>query len=141
MFTIFQTLTLRHVKSVVAVHGIYGDREDTWMTEETDNQPKTSWLKQIHEDYPSSRIMTFGYDASHPETGLYTMGRIRDRALQLLDDLIKLRRGKNLVPVCILLIIDPSVRGKQRANLSYRRIPVVRYYSSVMIWEVLLSKW
>ena len=111
------------------------------MTDGTDDQQRTSWLDQIHKDNPSSRIMTFGYDASHTETGLYTMGRIRDRALQLLDDLTKLRGGKNLVPVCTLLIIDPSVRVKQRANLSYRRIPVARYCSSVTIWGVLLSKW
>lgn len=82
------------------------------MTDATEDQPRTTWLKQIHEDNPDSRIMTFGYDASHTETGLYTMGRIRNRALQLLDDLVKLWSGKNLVPVCILLIIDPSVRVK-----------------------------
>ena len=85
--------------------------------------------------------MTFGYDAAHTETGLYTMSRIRDRALQLLDDLIKLRGEKNLDPACTLLTKDPNARVKQRANLSYRRIPVARYCSSVTIWEALLSKW
>ena len=109
----FQTLTLRHTKSVVAVHGIYGDSRTTWMTDEMENHPRTSWLKQIHKDNPSSRVMTFGYDATHTETGLYTMSRIRDRALQLLDDLIKLRGGKNLDPVCTIVIIDPNVRVKQ----------------------------
>lgn len=95
------------MKSVVAVHGIYGDRMNTWMTNETNDQPGTNWLEQVHEDNPSSRIMTFGYDASHSEGGLYTMGRIRDKALQLLDDLVELRRGKNIVPVCILFIMQP----------------------------------
>ena len=134
-------LTLRHMESVVAVHGIYGDSRNSWMTDEMDNHPRASWLEQIHRDNPSSRVMTFGYDATHTGTGLYTMSRIRDRALQLLDDLIKLRGGKNRDPVCTLLTIDPNVRVKQRANLSYRRIPVARYCSSVMIWEALLSKW
>ncbi len=129
------------MKSVVAVHGIYGDHKNTWMTEETNDQPRTSWLQQVHKDNPSSRIMTFGYDASHNEAGLYTMGRIRDKALQLLDDLVELRRGMNLVHVCMLLIVDPRVEVEQRANVSYRRIRVVRLCLSVMTWVVLLSRW
>ena len=97
------------MKSVVAIHGIYGDRKDTWMTDKMTNQLRTSWLHQIHEDNPNSRIMTFGYDASHTEAGLYTMGRIRDQALQLLNDLVKLRRGRNLVSVYLQLIVDPRL--------------------------------
>lgn len=97
--TSFQTLTPRDMKSVVAVHGIYGDRENTWTTDETNDQPSKNWLKQIYEDNPSSRIMTFGYDASHTGAGVYTMGRIRDKALQLLDDLVERRRGPNSIPV------------------------------------------
>ena len=137
----FQTLTLRHMESVVAVHGIYTDSRNTWMTDEMDNHPRTCWLMQIHKDNPGSRVMTFGYDATHSGTGLYTMSRIRDRVLQLLDDLIKLRGGKKLNPVSTLLAINSNVGVKQRANLSYRRMPVARYCSSVMIWEALLSKW
>lgn len=118
------------MKSVVAVHGIYGDRENTWMSDESGDRPRESWLRQIHEDNPSSRIMTFGYDAIHTEGGLYTMGRIRDKALQLLDALVKLRRGKDLSSVCNLLIIDPSV-VEQRSNMSYagRGSPVVVHQS------------
>ena len=96
------------MNSIVAVHGIYGDRENTWMSDGTDGQPKESWLKQIHEDNPSSRIMSFGYDASHTDGRLYTMSRIREKALQLLDELVKLRRVKGLSSVCNFLNIDPK---------------------------------
>ncbi|KAF6226268.1 hypothetical protein HO133_009134 [Letharia lupina] len=82
---------------VVAVHGIHGDRESTWMLEESNQQPGSQWLHQIYEDNPSSRVMTFGYDSSRFETGLCKMGRFKDAALQLLDDLVELRRGLDLV--------------------------------------------
>jgi hypothetical protein len=85
--------------SVVAVHGIFGDRENTWTTEETDGQSGINWLKErIYDDYSSSRVLTYGYDASHTGAGVYTMGGIREKALQLLDDLVELRKG--LKPVC-----------------------------------------
>lgn len=100
-----------YAKSIVAVHGIYGDSESTWMSEEADDEPGKSWLIQLHEDNPGSRIMTFGYDASHTEGRLYTMGRIRDKALQLLDELVRLRREKHFSSVCILSIIEPNSVG------------------------------
>ena len=102
------------------------------MSDESGDRPRESWLKQIHEDNPSSRIMTFNYDAIHTEGGLYTMGRIRHKALQLLDELVKLRRGKDLSSVCVFLIIAPSVVEK-RFNMSHCRTRVVRCCSSVTI--------
>jgi hypothetical protein len=41
--------------------------------------------------------MTFGYDTSNTVAGIYTMGSIREKALQLLDDLVKLREDPNSV--------------------------------------------
>jgi len=84
--------------SVVAVHGIHGDRENTWKTEETNDEPGCNWLKdRIYNDYPKSRILTFGYDASNAGVGIYAMKRIREKALQLLNDLVELREGLNPV--------------------------------------------
>ena len=102
------------------------------MSDGTDGQPKKSWLKQIHEDNPSSRILSFGYDKRHTDGRLYTMGRIRGKALQLLDELVKLRRVKGLSSVCKFLTIDLSVVEK-RANVSFYSIRVVRYCSSATI--------
>jgi hypothetical protein len=87
--------------SVVAVHGICGDRENTWTTNGTNDELGCNWLKdRIYNDYPRSRILTFGYDVSNTGKGIYTMTRIREKALQLLDDLVELRKGLN--PVCAL---------------------------------------
>jgi hypothetical protein len=84
--------------SVVAVHGLYGDREDTWTTDGTDDVPGSNWLKdQIYESYPSSRILTFGYNASDTRAGISTMAGIRKKALQLLDDLVELRKASSPV--------------------------------------------
>jgi hypothetical protein len=84
--------------SVVAVHGLHGGREDTWRTDGTDNAPGSNWLKdQIYESYPASRILTFGYDASNTRAGISTMAGIREKALQLLDDLVELRKASDPV--------------------------------------------
>ena len=126
--------------SVVAVHGIHGDRESTWMLEESNQQPGSQWLHQIYEDNPSSRVMTFGYDSSRFGTGLCKMGRFKDAALQLLDDLVELRRGPDLVAVYILWNLVMSIGMGQPANISYHRIRGVQSCSSLMTWEVSLSK-
>jgi hypothetical protein len=84
--------------SVVAVHGIHGDRENTWTAEGANDESSCNWLKdRIYNDYPRSRILTFGYDASSAGGGIYAMKRIREKALQLLDDLVELREGLNSV--------------------------------------------
>ena len=84
--------------SIVAVHGLYGDHKDMWTIDETDNAPSRNWLKDhIYERYPGSRILTFGYDASNTRARISTIAGIKEKALQLLDDLVKFR--KELKPV------------------------------------------
>lgn len=95
--------------SVVAVHGIHGNRGNAWGTDEANHQPGSNWLEQIHKDRPSSRIVTFGYDSRHFASGVYTTERFRDTALQLLDDLVELRRGSDLSAVRVPLILGLSV--------------------------------
>lgn len=113
------------LKSVVAVHEIYVDCENTWTIDEIKNQSRISWLKQIHEDNPSSRIITFSYDATRTGAGIYTIGRIRDKALQLLDDLVDVRRGPDVIFVFFPLILDLSVGVGQRADIFCCSIQVV----------------
>ncbi|RDL42485.1 uncharacterized protein BP5553_02464 [Venustampulla echinocandica] len=80
---------------VVAVHGLSGNRDSTWMEDgEEGNQGKNWLIDTLHSyyEYPKSRILTFGYDTSHAVAGIYTIGGIRKKALQLLDDLVELRK-------------------------------------------------
>jgi hypothetical protein len=86
--------------SVVAVHGLYGHREQTW----TDEGTEANWLKdQIYEHFPESRILTWGYDSSDDiRGGITTILGIRQKALQLLEALVEHRKTAD--PVCALFI-------------------------------------
>lgn len=64
----------------------------------------------------------------------------RDTARQLLDELVELRRGPDRVTVHILLILEPSIGVRQRADRSCHGVPVVHWCSSLMTWEVFLLK-
>lgn len=63
------------VLSIVAVHGLDGDREHSWTS---DNG--ICWLRDLlPKVVPQARILTYGYDA-------YTRGRIESSANQSLFD-------------------------------------------------------
>ena len=79
------------------------------MIEESSQQPETCWLQQIHEDNPTSRVMTFGYESCQLGAAICTMECFKAAALHLLDDLVELRRGPDLVAVCILWSLDLSI--------------------------------
>ena len=112
--------------SIVAVQGIHRDRLNSRMTAETDHRLWDDWLHWIHLENPSSRIIAFDYDSSHIEAGINTIGCFKARALQLLDGLVKLRGQTDLVAVCILSILYPTVRFEQRADPSFHSIRVVQ---------------
>lgn len=96
---------------MIAVHGLHGDREGTWTTNRIGDEPGRNWLKDpLHKHYPGSRILAFGYDASATRAGILTMGGIREKALQLLDDLIQLRQASDPV--------RPMSCPRQRIGLS-----------------------
>ena len=97
--------------SIVAVQGMYRDRLNARMTAETDHRLWDDWLHWMHSDNPSSRIIAFDYDSSHIEAGINTIGCFKNRALQLLDGLVKLRGKTDLVAVCILSILYPIVES------------------------------
>ena len=107
--------------SLVAIQGIHRDRLNARKTAETDH-----WLHWMHLEHPSSRIIAFDYDSSHIEAGINTIGCFKNRALQLLDGLVKLRGKPNLVAVCILSILYPIVGVGQRADVSFRSTRVVQ---------------
>ncbi|KAF8855271.1 hypothetical protein BDZ45DRAFT_507816 [Acephala macrosclerotiorum] len=75
---------------LVAVHGLYGDPRETWTADGESN----TWLeKNVHETYPNSRVMTFGYSNEVSRKGIATRISIREKALQLLEELLELRKG------------------------------------------------
>ena len=80
----------------------------------------------MHLENPSSRSIVFDYDSSHIEAGINTIGCFKNRALQLLDGLVKLRGKTDLVAVCILSILYPIVGVGQRADVSFHSIRVVQ---------------
>lgn len=78
--------------SIVFVHGLTGNRETTW----THKQTKIFWPQTLlARDLPSSRILTFGYDADIVGT-LKTTGSntLRDHGKSFLNDLA-LRRTRS----------------------------------------------
>ena len=112
--------------SIVAVQGIHRDRLNAQITAKTDRRPWGDWLHWMHLENPSSRIIAFDYDSSHIEAGINTIGRFKNKALQLLDGLVKLRGKTDLVAVCILSILYPIVGVRQRADVAFSSIRVVQ---------------
>ena len=118
--TFFGTNCLK-MNSLVVVQGIHSDRLNARMTAETNH-----WLRWMRLENPSSRIIAFDYNSSHIEAGINTIGCFKNRALQLLDGLVKLRGKTDLVAVCILSILYPIVVVGKRADLSFHSIRVVQ---------------
>ena len=96
--------------SIVNVHDIQGDRQSTWMTDEIDRwQRGHNWLRWLHADNPSSRIITFDYDSSPIRAGFNIVERFRETALQLLDGLITLRKEPESVAVCVMSMLRSCI--------------------------------
>jgi hypothetical protein len=87
--------------SIVAVHGLNGHRESTWTA------GGSNCLKdKIHEHYPRSRILSFGYDASASRAGISTLQGIREMAKDLLGDLVRLRKPSDPVRTILSLVTE-----------------------------------
>jgi hypothetical protein len=61
-------LAYLHLKSIIAVHGLDGHRDQSW----TADSNKKMWLKDfLPLDIPNARIFTYGYNAStHGNPGI-----------------------------------------------------------------------
>lgn len=72
--------------SIVAVHGLNGDRKNTW----TNHKTNAFWLKDfLPLDVPNARVMTFGYNADAAFGN--TTADIIDHAKGLLSSLVDKR--------------------------------------------------
>jgi hypothetical protein len=81
--------------SIVFVHGLTGNREETW-TEKSAAQPWPGLL--LPKDIPEARISTFGYDADVAKfLGTASQNRIRDHGRNLLADIADLRENSDTV--------------------------------------------
>lgn len=81
-------------ESLVAVHGLLGDRVSTWTTESDDNCLRD----KIYDGFPgAARILSFGYDNSDGSPDISTRAGIRQTARRLLDELVKLRNPSDPV--------------------------------------------
>jgi pimeloyl-ACP methyl ester carboxylesterase len=73
--------------SIVAVHGLGGDWEETW----TDNNGQL-WLRDfLHDDLPTARVLSFGYNSNTVFTSAVT--DIDDEAAALLDGVLGERQS------------------------------------------------
>ncbi|KUJ16881.1 uncharacterized protein LY89DRAFT_67055 [Mollisia scopiformis] len=74
---------------LVAVHGLFEDSQETW----TPADETKTWLEaNLYETYTNARIMTFGYETDESKDGISTRGSIRKKALQMLEELLELRK-------------------------------------------------
>jgi protein SERAC1 len=77
------------VASIVAVHGLGGDWEDTW----TDDKSGRMWLRDfVPQQLPSARVWSFGYDSAYSLSKSET--DIDDAARSLIDGLDGERQHK-----------------------------------------------
>ena len=98
------SVKLTKQNSIIAVHGLNGDSMNTWTHFPGRGKPSTMWLRDLlPEKLPSSRVMTFQYDAS--VVGNTSAHGVRGNASKLLQ----LLRDKREDDVCVFSI--PSVPG------------------------------
>jgi len=77
------------------VHGLTGDREETWKTKEaTAPWPQTLLPSEV----PNSRVLTFGYDANVADwRGMVSKNRIGNHAMNLLTSIATFREKDETV--------------------------------------------
>jgi len=75
-------------RSIVAVHGIHGERDMPWTNQGSGD---SSWMR--YRNWEGKRVMSFGYDVRRILAGRQTRDVIRKQALQLLDDLMLERKN------------------------------------------------
>ncbi|KAE9371781.1 ankyrin [Stipitochalara longipes BDJ] len=90
---------------VVAVHGLYGHRVGTWTTDAIGEEPGTSWMtEQIYKQHKNAQVWTYGYNASINRTGISTRTGIRQKALDLLETLVEMRKNWGTKPIPLAFV-------------------------------------
>lgn len=78
------------VRSIVAVHGLNGHRENTWTA---NHDGGVNWLRDfLPSDILNARILTWGYDANTHSTSRISAQHLYDHAKTLVSDLCLKRR-------------------------------------------------
>jgi hypothetical protein len=86
---------LSHLRSIVFVHGLTGDREKTW-TARSDASPWPHALLPAR--VTNARILTFGYDAYVADWhGMVSKNRIGDHSMNLLSAIATYRVNDDTV--------------------------------------------
>lgn len=84
-----RTMTLTPFFSIVAIHGLNGDRDKTWTADNGKN-----WLRHfLPKDIPNARIFTFGYSAHTHSCSDVSQQSVNEYALNLLGELKDQRKG------------------------------------------------
>lgn len=72
-----------NLKSIVAVHGLNGDRVKSWTYADPKTEEEVMWLADLLPNHiPNARVMTFGYNSDNTKT--ITANGIRKEAINLL---------------------------------------------------------
>jgi len=90
------------ISRVIAVHGLNGHREKSWIHTNGETGEQTLWLRDIlPRSIPNSRISTFGYIFDGASTS-----ELKEKAIKLLEEICKLEMPKEgqVCPPRILLM-------------------------------------
>ena len=94
MYAVLRMLNLCISNSLIAVHGLNGDRENTWRRDTADDAKTTTWLQTLGTMAAShTRIFSFGYTLDASEAPVGIRASIERAAFQLLQNLTRLRNG------------------------------------------------
>jgi hypothetical protein len=79
--------------SIIAIHGLNGDREQTFTT----RSGGVNWLRDLLPlDIPNARILTYGYDSRTHGFSRKTKEKLYDHSIQLLESLQAVREQKSV---------------------------------------------
>jgi len=85
-------------RSIVAIHGLDGHREESWTTGTADNA--VLWLRDLlPTEIPTARILTFGYDANTRGKDQLTTQTLYDHAEALIGRLVLFRQKTAVLTV------------------------------------------
>ncbi|KAK4044690.1 kinesin light chain [Parachaetomium inaequale] len=88
------------IVDIVALHGLNGHREKTWMAENG-----VHWLRDLlPEDLPQARILCWGYDANTHASDRVSWQYLYDHARTLVSDLCRKRKLTNSIDRPIIFV-------------------------------------